>query len=271
MPEKVNCYLMENSCEAARLDLKTREDVLRNQALWAGLQPGMRVADIGCGSGITTSFLAKMVGPTGCVTGVDFSGARISHARESYSCENINFVCKDITESMADLGTFDFIWVRFFLEYHRAGAQDIVSRLSRMLKPSGILCLIDLDHNCLNYSGIPERLERTLKGLLGLLETDFDFDPFVGRKLYSFLYDCGLTDLNLMLDSHHLIYGQITDSDFTNWMMKAEVSARRSGYEFSEYPGGEAEFLAEFRAALNDPRRFIYTPLIAARGRRPTP
>ncbi len=47
-------YLMESEEEARRLDLKTDPKVVDRHARWAGLQPGMRVADLGCGSGKTT-------------------------------------------------------------------------------------------------------------------------------------------------------------------------------------------------------------------------
>ncbi|MBW7943292.1 MAG: methyltransferase type 11, partial [Candidatus Kuenenia stuttgartiensis] len=40
-------YLMENDEEALRLDIKTDTSVVEKQALWAGIETGMRVADIG--------------------------------------------------------------------------------------------------------------------------------------------------------------------------------------------------------------------------------
>src|SRR5215470_18885221 len=66
----------------------------RRALLQAGIQPGMRVADIGCGVGMVTALLAQLVGPFGQVVGVDFSGAQIAQAREllSPSTPNINFV-----------------------------------------------------------------------------------------------------------------------------------------------------------------------------------
>ena len=56
-------YIMESHREIDRLEQKTGFDSVRDQALWAGLVPGMRVADIGCGSGRTTSFLKELTGP----------------------------------------------------------------------------------------------------------------------------------------------------------------------------------------------------------------
>src|SRR5437016_9650225 len=54
----------------------TRELLLR-----AGLKPGMRVVDIGCGIGSVTCSLADMVGPSGEVVGVDMSADQIEQAR----------------------------------------------------------------------------------------------------------------------------------------------------------------------------------------------
>ncbi len=66
----------------------------RRVLLEAGIKPGMKVADLGCGVGMVTSLLAELVGPSGQVTGVDFSGAQIAQAREllSPSTTNVTFV-----------------------------------------------------------------------------------------------------------------------------------------------------------------------------------
>ena len=45
--------------------------------LQAGLAPGMRVADFGCGVGAVTQMLAEIVGPAGHVTGIDMSGDQL--------------------------------------------------------------------------------------------------------------------------------------------------------------------------------------------------
>ena len=52
----------------------------RRVLLDAGIQRGMRVADFGCGVGMVTAVLAELVGPEGCVVGIDFSGAQLAQA-----------------------------------------------------------------------------------------------------------------------------------------------------------------------------------------------
>ena len=251
-------YLMESDEEALRLDVKTDPKVIEKQALWAGLKPGMRVADIGCGSGKTTFYLHKLTQPGGQTVGIDGSDQRLIYAREHHRGDGIEYVCRNISDSLDDLGTFDFIWIRFVLEYFRSNSFDIVKTVARILKPGGILCLIDLDCNCLRFFGLGQRIEKAVYGIMAALVTNADFDPYAGVKLYTYLYDLGFQEINVRVDAHNLTFGELTEWAAFNWSKKVEVAAKNSGYAFEDYPGGYNEFFEEFKLAFTDPRRFIY-------------
>ena len=262
-------YLMENDEETFRLDMKIDSATLEKQALWAGIKPGMRVLDLGYGSGKTTFYLHKLVQPNGEVVGVDNSDERIEYAKMHYGQKGIEYLKKDICKSLDDIGMFDFIWVRFVLEYYRSKSFNIVKNISRVLRPGGIICLIDLDYNFLRHFGLSDRLNKTICGIIKTLEKSADFDPYIGIKLYSFLYDLGYQDIDANLAPHHLIFGKVKEKDDFNWTKKVEVAAKKSGYQFEEYTGGYEEFFEEFRQFFSDPRRFTYTPVISCRGRKP--
>ena len=132
-------YLMEDDQEAVRLDLKTDAAIVEKQALWAGIKPDMRVADLGCGAGKTTFHLNRLVQPEGQAIGVDIAEQRIEYAKTHYSNESIEYVVADIRQPLEDLGHFDFIWVRFVLEYYLEGSFDIVKNITKILKPGGII------------------------------------------------------------------------------------------------------------------------------------
>jgi ubiquinone/menaquinone biosynthesis C-methylase UbiE len=266
---KPHDYLMEDLEESLRLDQKTDPLVVERQARWAGLQPGMRVADLGCGSGRTTSALYDLVKPAGEAIGVDFAPSRCEFANTHYVSSGVRFFCRDVRDPLDDLGLFDFVWVRFLLEYYLSGSFEIVKQVSKMLKPGGILCLIDLDHNCLNHYGISEKLEKTLFELSALAQTKGNFDPWSGRKLYSFLYDLGFENLSVDVSAHHLIFGPPTEADAFNWLKKVEVAPQKMRYDFRQYDGSYQGFLEDFSAYFKNPRRFIYTPVIACRGIKP--
>ena len=104
---------------------------------------------------------------------------------------------------------------------------------------------------------------------MGLLEERGNFDPYVGRKFYSFLYDLGYTDIDVNITTHHLIFGVLSEAIERNWMFKVEVAAKNSGYSFKEFSGGFEEFKKDFLMFFRNPRRFTYTPIILARGCKP--
>lgn len=262
-------YLMEHAEESLRLDMKTDNDLTGKQASWAGLAPGMRVIDIGCGPGKTTAGLAALAQPGGEALGVDLSEQRIAFARENYGSATTKFERRDLLQPLSHPAEFDFAWCRFLLEYHRSNSFELVRNISDAVKPGGIICLIDLDYNCLSHFGQSPRMDRAIAATVKSLEENDDFDPYVGRKLYSFLYDLGYEEIDVKVEAHHRIFGELKQVDDYNWTRKVEVAARRSGYGFDEYEGGYDEFVGEFRAFFADPRRFTYTPMISCRGRKP--
>jgi ubiquinone/menaquinone biosynthesis C-methylase UbiE len=262
-------YIMEDPREIERLERKTDPGGVSSQARWAGLRPGMRVADIGCGPGMTSSLLHDIVEPGGEVVGLDLSSERIKHATQKYQRSALSFQQRDYFHDLSSLGTFDFVWVRFVLEFHRSKAFDLVANLDRLLKPGGILCLIDLDYNCLSHSGLPDRVNQTIAGVVNGLEQNADFDPYAGRRLYGHLFDLDYEEIRLEMTSHHLIFGELDEAEQYNWERKVMVAAKRSGCDFSLYPGGFEEFASEFVSSFSNPRRFTYTPLVSCCGVKP--
>ncbi len=263
-------YLMENLEEAIRLEIKTDPEAVRKQALWCGLEPGLRMLDAGCGTGKITSILREMIQPGGRILGVDYSEERIHYAKQHYGQESgIDFQVYDLRDPLDGMGLFDLIWVRFFLEYFRVESPDIVRNLTACLKPGGYLCLLDLDHNCLNHYELPAKIEDILFQTMNRLEQEYDFDPYSGRKLYAYLYDLGFENIQVDLMAHHLIYGKIRDQDIFNWIKKLEVASAKNKELFENYPGGQNAIFADFTKFFLDPRRFTYTPLILCKGMKP--
>ncbi len=266
MLNNVNAYLMENPDEEVRLEWKTDPETMQRQATWCGIKPGMRVLDAGCGTGKTSKLLYDMVQPGGEVVGIDLSEKRIACARENYQGERLSFQVCDLTKPLARIGKFDAIWVRFVLEYFLKESRLIVQNLSECLSAGGYLCLLDLDHNCLSHYGLSTEMEATLAKLMRATEK-LNFDPYCGRKLYSYLYDIGLHDITSDLMAHHLIYGKLRDVDAFNWAIKLYVTGKKTEKVFEGYPGGFTSFFSDFQTFFADPRRFTYTPLIMCKGR----
>ena len=257
-------YLMEHCEEGERLVRKTRRERVLDQACWAGLQPGMRVLDVGCGAGFTTSILAEIAADA---EGLDLSPDRIDAARKAYP--SLKFHQKDIYKSLEDLGKYDFIWVRFFLEYHLQSSASIIRTLSGLLQENGILCIAELDHHSMNHYPLSSAMQHALAGLSAHLQKFADWDPYAGRKLYSGMYDAGLGNIEIRMEAHHLLYGKMESVQEDDWLTKLNVAASQSGYPFNEFENGYDGFYEEAKNLLTNPRRFTYTPLVLCRGIRP--
>lgn len=263
-------YFMESKEETIRLEIKTDPEKVRAQALWCGVKPGMRILDAGCGPGITTHFLAKIVESEGRILGLDYSSERIRYARMKYGqYPNITFSMHDLRKPLNSFGTFDLAWARFVLEYNRKESFDMVANMTACLKPGGYMCLMDLDYNCLTHFELPPRMEQMLLRLSRKVEVEYNYDPYVGRKLYSFLYDLGYEEIEIDVRPHHLLYGTVDESDMFNWVKKVETATNIGRELFDNYPGQKDGFFEEFRRFFKDPRRFTYTPLIMCKGTKP--
>jgi len=155
----------------------------RRVLLQAGIQPGMRVADLGCGVGMVTTLLAELVGPTGQVIGVDFSGAQIAQARELLppGFANVSFIEASATDTGLPHGSFDLVYCRFLL-IHLTDPRQALCEMHNLLKADGILVCEDGD---LTSAGSePPSVLNAFSDLFGRLGPTWGVDYTLGRQLF---------------------------------------------------------------------------------------
>jgi ubiquinone/menaquinone biosynthesis C-methylase UbiE len=112
----------------------------------AGLGSGMRILDVGCGSGDVAFLAAQLVEPTGYVLGVDRAAAAIACAQsraESKRISNVHFVEGDPTQ-MQFGEDFDAVVGRLILMYY-PDPVDALRRLLPHLRPGGIVAFQEID------------------------------------------------------------------------------------------------------------------------------
>lgn len=125
---------------ADRLDAMMQP--IADAALSAGaFKAGERVLDIGCGSGATSLEIAKRVGATGAVTGIDLSPQLLALARErAQGAANVTF-----TEADASAARFDPIYDAAFSRFGVMFFEDPTAAFANIrtaLKPNGRLAFI---------------------------------------------------------------------------------------------------------------------------------
>jgi ubiquinone/menaquinone biosynthesis C-methylase UbiE len=82
----------------------------------ADIRPGQRALDVGCGCGQTTLELARRVGASGSVTGIDISRLLLDTAHqiaERSNLSNVRFEQADAQTFLFPLQSFDLVFSRF--------------------------------------------------------------------------------------------------------------------------------------------------------------
>jgi len=141
-------FLGHSEAEVERLALQnafyrdTTEEALRR----AGLAPGMRVLDIGCGGGDVSLLAAELVGPSGLVLGIDRSTEAVAAARrraDAAGKRHVRFAVSELDAFSTDL-PFDALIGRFVLMYLSDPAATLRA-LVRHLRPDGIVAFQEME------------------------------------------------------------------------------------------------------------------------------
>jgi ubiquinone/menaquinone biosynthesis C-methylase UbiE len=157
----------------------------------ARLSRGMTCLDLGCGGGDVTYELAKIAGPDGRVTGVDFDEVKIGLARQGASergLPNAEFRPLDVLTWDED-SRYDFIYCRFLLT-HLKNPADALRRILRALRPGGSALVEDIDFiGSVNYppSAAMDAYVRLYRAAAARRGCDAD----IGHKLYAMLREAG--------------------------------------------------------------------------------
>lgn len=110
-----------------------------------GIQPGMTIADVGCGTGYFTRRMAKRTGPTGKVYGVDIQPRMIEALKRNLQKEgitNVEGVISKADDPMLPASAVDLIlMVDVYHEF--ATPQTMLKKMREALKPTGRMVLLE--------------------------------------------------------------------------------------------------------------------------------
>jgi ubiquinone/menaquinone biosynthesis C-methylase UbiE len=236
----------------------------------AGIGPGMRVLDVGCGAGDVAMLAAGLVGPSGSVTGVDRSAqalALAAHRAESAGLPWIGFHEAAI-EDFAAAGTFDAVIGRFVV-IHQADPAAFLRAAARHVTPGGVLAFHEMNvlrpvhvHPAVD---LWTRVDAWLKQALTAVAPNMD----AGSRLFEHFTAAGLPNPELRCES---LAGGGEDSPLYKYMAdtlgsvlpvlaKLGVSAEEVGIDTLEdrlraaavAVNGQIEWVPEFLAVSRLP------------------
>ena len=259
-------YLMESSREGGRLLQQENANPSTVRLVQAGLQPGMRVVDVGCGSGAVMPAMLERVGSEGFVTGIDVSPARVAEANTLISgSKNAHAQVGALPATGLPDAAFDFSWSQFVFEYLRE-PESSLRELIRITKPGGKVCVADIDGIGLAFWPRPAVVEEGIEPFMrALSSTGFDF--FVGRKLFTWFKRAGLQDVSVHLSALYVAAGA-DERLVADYTQRFEVLAPIAVESF----GGELRyqaFVKGYLAMLSDPEALKYAVVLTVTGHRP--
>lgn len=149
--DSVQDYVLGNSVqEQNRLQFQAAilEKWTRQFFVSAGVEPGMKVLDLGCGMGDVSLLAAKLVGPTGSVIGIDRDRAIVERARERArraACgANIEFLCANVLEFESPLD-FDAVVGRRYILLYQPDPVSAVRHAAKQVRSGGIVLFHEMD------------------------------------------------------------------------------------------------------------------------------
>jgi ubiquinone/menaquinone biosynthesis C-methylase UbiE len=163
----------------------------------AAPQPGDRVLDVGCGTGIVARLVAPLVTPAGAVHGLDPNAAMLAVARERATAEGcvIQWHEGDARTLLFDDASFDLILCQQALQFvpDRAAA---VREMHRVLAPSGRVVIASW--SSIVDSPVEEALDRIMAAYVGVSPLAVAFGLGGAGTLERLVRDAGFTDVTLV-------------------------------------------------------------------------
>ena len=107
------------------------------------LSKGLKVCDLGCGTGVLFDLLRRRVGENGYIAGVDFAPRVARRAHDNFPFHNIGVVEADASYLPFAMGVFDLV-VSFAAFAHFSHKDETIHEAYRILKPGGRMVIIHL-------------------------------------------------------------------------------------------------------------------------------
>ena len=199
-----NTYVLghtDNELDRLTIQARMLEPFTRQLLQEAGIRPGMRILDIGCGSGDVSFLAADLVGPTGRVVGVDLAAAavrRASDRAQAANRSNVSFVEGDPLE-MEFTDRFDAVVGRLVMMY-LPDPVVALRRLARHLHPGGLVVVQEIDmESCRSMPPSPllEQCVRWINQTFAMTSARLQ----MGLELHATFVQAGLPAPSLRLDA----------------------------------------------------------------------
>jgi ubiquinone/menaquinone biosynthesis C-methylase UbiE len=158
-----------------------------------GIKSGMKVLDVGCGTGSVSFMISPIVGANGAVVGVDSNTYILEYCKDmaqKLDVTNVKFSEAEATKLDFEKQNFDATYSRFLFQ-HVPEAEKALREMIRVTRAGGHVMVEDCD--LFTWIVYPENESVSkLWHWYESIQVERGTDPQIGRKLYSMFLDEGL-------------------------------------------------------------------------------
>lgn len=258
-------YELENDAEASRLEKQALQKnySLAEELRFLKINPGMKILDAGCGSGLLCKFLSEKYSDKNIhITGFDFSETRVRQAKNNLKTsgyQSISIEHQNLEMIKHEDNEFDLIICRFVIE-HLENPIKAITELKRILRPNGVLYLIDLDGVWVNTFTQNAKFNQMMKKI----ESELNVDFIVGRKMAGMLSLVGFKGIEWDV-THHTFKDEQLELEYQNNKERCEMLMPR----LVSILGSESEaiyFRDTFLTEMQKPETAIFHSKFIVRG-----
>ena len=188
----------------------------------AGIRPGQRVLDLGSGLGDVAMLLARLVGPSGEIVGIerDAKSVKRANARVTAAClHNVRFLNADVNNISSDK-LFDAAVGRFILMF-LPDPVSVLRSVIRLVRPGGVVAFHEPTWIPMLALGDRLPLWSCVLRLIHATILRSGANPEMGLALYSIFQEIGLSAPRM-----HLEIPLGSDPDFTRIISDLVCSLR---------------------------------------------
>jgi SAM-dependent methyltransferase len=187
--------------EVRRLLLQARmyDDDTEHALRQAGLRPGMRVLDVGCGPGDVSFVAARLVGPTGTVLGIDAAAEILDLARTRAAergLSGVSFRQSAIGDLTLD-EPVDAVIGRLIL-MHLPDPESTLRQLTRLVRHGGVIAFCENDIGAVRSLPETPQFRAVTDGIVSAFRS-VGLDPEFGTTLHGLFQRAGLPAPHLKL------------------------------------------------------------------------